>query len=388
MTKRHVFTIAVAAAMLCGFARQLEAKIIVSKDADYVVPVAITGFSGEASSILKFDLYVLGFNIVDPSQAEFEVSGSGNGRVEGRLTVLATKENLFARAYNGGSTRSQAHALADDVVKQIRPELPPIFHGKVAYRVRQGGNAEVGVADFDGHNATIVTHDNSLVAYPAWLPGKFAVLYCSWKNSGTQIFEHDLSTGSRRIFIHSPGSSYSPAVSPDGKKVAMVLDRNGTPNLYAADIDGGNLKQLTFGKDDVSGPSWAPNNQDIVFATRSGRASLTKVNINGGGPQKLRVGGAEVYGNLTQPNWSPDGKWIVFTCGSGPFSICVAPSSGGEAKALVSGEDPCWAPNSRTVIFTRDINHKHVLSLLDVPTKHVKDCTQNSGECSQPAWAR
>lgn len=386
MTKRYVFTIAIAAAFLIALPSQ--GKIVVTKEADYVVPVAVNGFSGEAASVLKFDLYVLGFDIVDPSKAEFIVNGSSGGRVEGQLTVAATKEQIFSRAYNGGSTRSQAHALAADVVKQIRPESAPIFHSKIAYRVRQGGNAEIGVADFDGHNASVVTHDNSLVAYPAWLPGKFALLYCSWKNSGTQIFEHDLSTGSRHIFIRSPGSSFSPAVSPDGRKVAMVLDKNGTPNLYVADIDGGNLKQLTFGKDDVSGPSWSPNNQDIVFATRSGRASLTTVNINGGGPKRLHVSGAEIYGNLTQPNWSPDGKLIVFTCGSGPFSICVAPSSGGEAKALVSGEDPCWAPNSRTVIFTRDINRKHVLSLLDVPTKHVKDCTQNSGECSQPAWAR
>lgn len=302
-----------------------EDTIDITKGAEQAVPISISGFSGEADSVLKFDLFVSGFAIASPAEAQYQLSGSNNGHVEGRLAQAG--RNLFGRAYNGGSTRSQAHALAADVVKQIRPESASIFHSRIAYRVQQGGNAEIGVADFDGHNATLVTHDNSLVAYPEWLPGKFALLYCSWKNSGTQIFEHDLNTGSRRIFIHSPGSSFSPAVSPDGKKVAMVLDRNGTPNLYVADIDGGNLKQLTFGKDDVSGPSWAPNNRELVFATRSGRATLTKVNINGGSPQKLRVGGGEIYGNLTQPNWSPDGRFIVFTCGSGPFSICVAPST-------------------------------------------------------------
>jgi TolB protein len=388
MIKRNVFAFVIATALLFAFVPQSQAKIVVSKEADYVVPVAITGFGGEAESVLKFDLYVLGFDIVDPSKAEFVVSGSNNGRVEGRLTIAATKEQVFARAYNGGSTRSQAHALAADVVKQIRPELISIFHGKIAYRVQQGGNAEIAVADFDGHNSTLVTHDNSLVATPTWIPGHFALLYCSWKNGGTQIFEHDLSTGSRRVFARSPGSAYSPAVSPNGRKVAMILDKNGTPNLYVADIDGSSLKQLTFAKDDVSAPSWSSDNHEIVFATRSGRATLTKVNANGGSPQRWHVGGGDVYGNLTQPKWSPDGKWIVFTCGSGPFSICVAPSAGGEAKKLVEGEDPCWAPNSRTVIFTRQLNRKHVLSLLDVPTKHVKDCTQNSGDCSQPAWAR
>jgi hypothetical protein len=62
-------------------------------------------------------------------------------------------------------------------------------------------------------------------------------------------------------------------------------------------------------------------------------------------------------------------------------------SEGGDAEPLVAGEDPCWAPNSRTVIFMRRVNYNKVLSLLDVPTKHVKDVEQISGSCSQPAWA-
>ncbi len=94
------------------------------------------------------------------------------------------------------------------------------------------------------------------------------------------------------------------------------------------------------------------------------------------------------FGDLTSPDWSPDGKWIIFTSGSANFTLWVVPAGGREAEQLVAGEDPCWAPNSRTVIFTRQVNHNPVLSLLDVPTKHVKDVGQISGSCSQPAWAR
>jgi TolB protein len=347
------------------------------------IPISISGFTGEAESVLKFDLYVTGFSFVGASEAQYQLSGSSNGHVEGRL--LQGGKNLLARAYNGGSTRTQAHALADDVVKQIRGTAP-IFRGKIAYRVHSADTAELGIADVDGHNATIVTSDHSLIATPTWLPTGFKVLYSSWKTGGTQILEHDLNNGTRHIFGHPAGSSYSPSISPDGKKVAFISNRGGSPNLWVCDISGDNLKQLTSTRDEASAPSWAPDSQHLVFATRAGRASLTKISISGGSPQKLRCAGA--FGNLTEPDWSPDGKWIVFTCGSGPFSICVVPSAGGDAKILVEGEDPCWAPNSRTVIFTRRTTNKRLLSLLDVPTKHVKDCTQNSGECSQPAWAR
>ena len=80
---------------------------------------------------------------------------------------------------------------------------------------------------------------------PSWVPGGRQLLYTSWKNGGTQILEHNLATGSRRVFAGYPGANFSPEVSPDGQKVAMILSKGGSPNLYVSDLDGGRLKQLT-----------------------------------------------------------------------------------------------------------------------------------------------
>jgi Tol biopolymer transport system component len=60
------------------------------------------------------------------------------------------------------------------------------------------------------------------------------------------------------------------------------------------------------------------------------------------------------------------------------FDICVIPSTGGTATALVSGEDPSWAPNSRTVVFARRQGGHRVLSILDVLTKQFKDISRLS----------
>ena len=95
--------------------------------------------------------------------------------------------------------------------------------------------------------------------------------------------------------------------------------------------------------------------------------------------------GQELFGKF-----SPDGKWIAFTTMYRNFQICVVPAEGGTATVLVEGEDPSWAPNSRTLIFTRRQSGRNVLSLLDVPTKQVKDVSRSSGTSSQsqPSWAR
>ena len=375
---------------LCGCslaARAQDTVITIKKPAARVIPIAITGFTGEVNAVLKFDLSVLGMETTAPDKADYLISGTANGRLEGRLNQGGTGGAIFARAYSSGSARSQAHAFADDIVKAIL-ETPPIFHSRIAFCRKEGGGTEVWVADFDGNGPIQMSHDASLVATPSWAPGGRKLFYTSWQNGSTQILEHDVATGARKVFAGYGGASFNPVVSPDGSKVAMILSKSGSPNLYTCDISGGNLIQLTRGRDEASSPTWSPDGREICYVVRSGHAALRKIGVNGGESREFRAGGPTIYGNLTSPDWSPDGKKIIFTCGSGTFSICVVPAEGGDAESLVAGEDPCWAPNSRTVIFTRRVNHNRVLSLLDVPTKHVENVGQLSGSCSQPAWAR
>jgi TolB protein len=383
MNKSLKIALTVILAACAGLNTRAQDVIDVSKSAAHLIPVSITGFDGEALSVLKFDLAVLGIEVKEP--AEYVIQGQSAGRVQGSLAMAGGGRPIFSRAYNGGSLRSQAHALANDIVKELRGTAP-IFQGKIAFRMKQGSSTEICVADFDGNNPVVVTHDGALVAGPCWLPGGHGLLYSSWKNGNTQIFEQNLSTGERRVFSGHPGLNTSPEVSPDGQKVAMILSKGGSPNLYICDISGGNLRQLTHSRDDDSSPCWSSDSEQICFVCRKGRPELQKISINGGDGQRVRVAG--VYGDLTSPDWSPDGRQIAFTTGSGNFNICVMPSEGGMADRLVAGEDPCWAPNSRTIIFTQRRNNKQVLCLLDVPTKHVKDVRQISGSCSEPSWAR
>lgn len=353
-------------------------------DLSKAIPISMSGFSGVAQEVLKFDLEVHGFEFVGADMAKFLLSGANNGQVEGRLTDK-NKTSLLSRAYTGGNTRSQAHALANDIIFAIT-QRKGVTQSKIAFRKGSGMKWDICVADYDGANEIIVTHDNCLMASPTWTPGERKLFYVSYKSGFPDILSHDLTTGARKKFADYGGGNYSPSVSPDGRRIAMVLSKTGNAELFVCNSDKSNLKQLTKSKDSKSSPCWSPNGREICYVSMSGRAGLYKINADGGEPRRISTAG--VGGNLTEPDWSPDGKTIVFTAQMGGFNICTVPAEGGTASVLTDGEDPAWGANSRTVIFTRRKSEKRVLSLLDVPTKHVKDVTRISGSSSQPCWAK
>ena len=353
------------------------------------VPIQITGFTGEVLSVLKFDLTVMGFKEETAENATYVLSGSNNGDVKAQLSVAKGAKPLLSQIYSGTSPRALAHRLADDVVLKLTG-VNGIAETKIAFKVDTGTTSEIYISDFDGHNAQGITHDHTIVAAPCWVPGHLALYYTSYKLGPPEIFYHNLTTGERRNYAHYGGMNSAAAVSPDGKRVAMVLSKSGSPDIWVCDADGGNLKDLTPTREDESSPCWSPDGQWICFAGKlDGRRALCKVSSHGGPIQRISTGGAP---SPSEPDWSPDGKWIVFTSQAGGFNICVVPAAGGKAWLRTAGEDPCWAPNSRTVVFCRRAgNGNRLLSLLDVPTKQVKDASRVSGRDasnSQPSWAR
>ena len=355
------------------------------------IPVSIAGFSGEADSTLRFDLFFMGFEFVSADQARFNIQKNNAAGVGAQITDPLARQVIYNKAFTGGSTRQQTHALADDIAKTLT-QKPGIAQTRIATKVQPTsyGDGEIWVADFDGYNAAPVTKDNAICAAPAWA-GKSQLFYVSYKLMGRpDILSHNLSSGARKaIFRQLPGSSMSPAVSPDGKRIAFIQSKSGSPDLYVSDLDGGNLKQLTKTKEDESSPCWSPDSQTICFTSRqSGKPALYTIPADGGSMSRLPVSAA----SPTEPDWSPDGKYIVFTIPSAAgFQICVAPMDGplrGTASVLVAGQDPVWAPNSRAVIFVRTVNNRRILALLDVPSKQTKDIVRITGNASQPSWAR
>lgn len=362
--------------------------VVTAPGAARVIPIALTGFSGETSDVLRFDLYVAGFEVAEPGKADFELVRQGEGDLEAILNDTRAQAAKFHRTYPGGTPRARAHALADDVVEAITSRKG-ISKYKIAFKVESGRSSEIYVSDYDGGNPVQLTRDASIVAAPAWHPGRRMLFYTSYKSGGPDIFSHDLNTGMRRPVANYEGLNTSAAVSPDGTKIAMILSKSGSPDLWVGNIDGSGLQQLTFTREDESSPCWSPDGQTICFTSReTGVPQLYTIPASGGTMRRLTTGGVA---NASEPDWSPDGTTIAFTHMSrgDNFELYAVSAKGGQATDLkTAGEDPSWAANSRTLIFVNKVRYVPHLSLLDVPTHHVKDVLKMTGSCSQPSWSR
>ena len=101
-----------------------------------------------------------------------------------------------------------------------------------------------------------------------------------------------------------------PALSPDSSRIAFISSRSGSPEIWVADVSGGNPRRLTsFGGPQVGAPSWSPDGRSIVFDARlQGHADLFSISTDGGTPEPI----APSLGNEVAPVFSPEGSEVLF----------------------------------------------------------------------------
>ena len=89
-----------------------------------------------------------------------------------------------------------------------------------------------------------------------------------------------------------PGINGSPKFSPDGKKLALVLSKDGNPELYIMNIASRQLRRVTKNRAIDTEPSWTPDSQSLIFSSeRGGKPQIYRVNLASGKVRRLTFEG-------------------------------------------------------------------------------------------------
>ena len=162
--------------------------------------------------------------------------------------------------------------------------------------------------------------------------GSNSLLYVSSQGGSEGIWK--LANGTAVALWSAPGARVvgGPALSRDGRRIAVTIEERGRTRLLAMNEDGTDARVLDESLDFRGAPAWAPDGQSIVVAaSRAGGPQLMRVPLQPGAPAPL----VPEYG--LDPTWSPDGRFLVY---SGPdvgtTFVVKAVSGDGRPHALPS----------------------------------------------------
>ncbi len=129
--------------------------------------------------------------------------------------------------------------------------------------------------------------------------------------------------------IGSTYDEHTPAYSRDGSRVAFASTRTGSEELWVSNVDGTNLRQVTFlGGPTCANPQWSPVADDVILfnSRQHGPNELYLLDLNTASQKRLTTNEFDD----SEARWSRDGKWIYFSSTrTGRAEIWRLPAGGG-----------------------------------------------------------
>ena len=184
-----------------------------------------------------------------------------------------------------------------------------------------------------------------------------------------------------------PGLEGEPAISPDGRSVAFLVQDGEGWDICIADVKGGTPLRVVADGEVNAAPNWFPDGSALAFASYKGQASnIWKVPRFGGVPIFLMA-------DALDPAISPDGKRMAFARSEGgSFSrIWVAELGAPQsARRLTSDADgvwnhlrPAWSPDGRTICY-QDNNDLWLVPAEGGKARHL---TTDDPADADPIWS-
>lgn len=163
------------------------------------------------------------------------------------------------------------------------------------------GNLDINILDLATRKVTRLTTNRAIDTEGTWSPDGRSVYFTSDRSGGPQVYRVGVNGDSPERITFEGSYNARPRLSPDGSKLAMVhLDR-GNYRIAVLDLDSRDLLVLSGGSQDES-PSFAPNSDSLIYATRQGgNGVLETVSADGLVRQRL----ASRQGDVREPVWSP-----------------------------------------------------------------------------------
>jgi TolB protein len=163
------------------------------------------------------------------------------------------------------------------------------------------GNPDIHVLDINSRQTKRLTTHRAIDTEGTWSPDGLFIYFTSDRSGGPQIYRVSINGGTPERITFDGSYNARPRLSPDGSKLSVVYNDRGNYRIAVMDIENPEVLVLSVGQQDES-PSFAPNSDSLIYATRQGRNGvLEMVSADGLIRQRLASG----KGDVREPVWSP-----------------------------------------------------------------------------------
>ncbi|MBN1269506.1 MAG: PD40 domain-containing protein [Kiritimatiellae bacterium] len=396
MRRWTLFLLAVACT-----AQVAVAQVRVTKSAGEKSAINMASFTAPSGAALLFrqtlesDLRRSGWFAPVRGAGEFRLLGSaedrgGSLRVECEVYGTADQRRYFGKSYSeqAAAARTLAHRVADEIVAAVAGRRG-IASTRIAMIGTRSGAKEIYLCDADGGGLIQLTRDKVVSIAPKWGPQADRIVYTSFLKRFPDVYQIVLATGNREQIAGYPGLNTGADISPDGRDIALILSKDGNPDLYIKSLRGGQLTRVTRTPNAAeASPTWSPDGSRIAYVSdTSGTPQVYVVSRGGGAPRRLTARGSE---NVA-PDWGPGGLIACASRVGGRYEIIVVSPDTGEVKPLGADyadyEDPSWAPDGRHIACTRTQSYRAKVYILDTLGDPPVALTDYEGDWYSPAWS-
>ncbi len=222
------------------------------------------------------------------------------------------------------------------------------------------GSTQIWVVPADGGAPRQLTFSSAdLNGRMSWTPDGRRLIYSANAEEGfeaqwveSDVYSLNVADGAIRRLTSRDGREDTPALSPDGRRLAYVgfddrVQGYQVTELYVANADGSNPRSLTASFDrDISNPQWAGNGSIFFLFQDRGETKLGRISASGGGVTTVLSGVGSA--GLGRPGTSgaftvTDGGRYAITTGTSNRPADVSVGSGGNARRLTSLNDDLLA---------------------------------------------
>ncbi len=249
---------------------------------------------------------------------EYRMISSGKGRTTCPYFTKDGKHIIYASTHLG----ADACPPVPDRTKYGNKYIWPLYD-----------SYDIFMADLDGKIVKQLTHSKGYDAEGTLSPDGKKMIYTSDKDGDIDLYIMDLESGDEKRVTNILGYDGGAWFSPDGTKIIWRASRPKTDaevkdyksllaenlvaptnmEVYVANADGSNVRQVTrYGQANWA-PAFMPDSKRIIFASnheypRGFPFNLYTINEDGTDLQKIsRDKGFDAF-----PMFSPDGKKVIF----------------------------------------------------------------------------